>query len=139
MKRHAGFTLIEIMIVVVIIGMLSALVGPRLIGQSDEAKIKTTKIQISQLEQVLGLFQLDNGFFPTTEQGLAALVKAPTLPPEPMNYKQGGYMKKVPKDAWGREFIYLCPGQHGDFDIISYGSDGAEGGEGNAKDLNNWE
>mgnify|MGYP003330676391 CR=1 FL=1 len=139
MKRHAGFTLIEIMIVVVIIGMLSALVGPRLIGQSDEAKIKTTKIQISQLEQVLGLFQLDNGFFPTTEQGLAALVKAPTLPPEPMNYKQGGYMKKVPKDAWGREFIYICPGQHGDFDIISYGSDGAEGGEGNAKDLNNWE
>lgn len=139
MKKHAGFTLIEIMIVVVIIGMLSALVGPRLIGQSDEAKIKTTKIQISQLEQVLGLFQLDNGFFPTTEQGLAALVKAPTLPPEPMNYKQGGYMKKVPKDAWGREFIYICPGQHGDFDIISYGSDGAEGGEGNAKDLNNWE
>ncbi len=139
MKRHAGFTLIEIMIVVVIIGMLSALVGPRLIGQSDEAKIKTTKIQISQLEQVLGLFQLDNGFFPTTEQGLSALVKAPTLPPEPMNYKQGGYMKKVPKDAWGREFIYICPGQHGDFDIISYGSDGAEGGEGNAKDLNNWE
>ena len=139
MKRHAGFTLIEIMIVVVIIGMLSALVGPRLIGQSDEAKIKTTKIQISQLEQVLGLFQLDNGFFPTTEQGLAALVKAPTLPPEPMNYKQGGYMKKVPKDAWGREFIYICPGQHGDFDIISYGSDGAEGGEGNAKDINSWD
>ena len=139
MKRHSGFTLIEIMIVVVIIGMLSALVGPRLIGQSDEAKIKTTKIQISQLEQTLGLFQLDNGFFPTTEQGLAALVKAPTIPPEPMNYKQGGYMKKLPKDAWGREFIYICPGQHGDFDIISYGSDGAEGGEGSAKDLNNWE
>ena len=139
MRRHSGFTLIEIMIVVVIIGMLSALVGPRLIGQSDEAKIKTTKIQISQLEQTLGLFQLDNGFFPTTEQGLAALVKAPTIPPEPMNYKQGGYMRKLPKDAWGREFIYICPGQHGDFDIISYGSDGAEGGEGNAKDLNNWE
>lgn len=139
MKRHSGFTLIEIMIVVVIIGMLAALVGPRLIGQSDEAKIKTTKVQISQLEQTLGLFQLDNGFFPTTEQGLAALVNVPTIPPEPMNYKQGGYMKKLPKDAWGREFIYICPGQHGDFDIISYGSDGAEGGEGNAKDLNNWE
>ncbi len=139
MKRHSGFTLIEIMIVVVIIGMLAALVGPRLIGQSDEAKIKTTKVQISQLEQTLGLFQLDNGFFPTTEQGLAALVNAPTIPPEPMNYKQGGYMKKLPKDAWGREFIYICPGQHGDFDIISYGSDGAEGGENSAKDLNNWE
>lgn len=139
MKRHAGFTLIEIMIVVVIIGMLSALVGPRLIGQSDEAKIKTTKVQISQLEQTLGLFQLDNGFFPTTEQGLAALVKQPTGAPEAINYKKGGYIKKVPKDAWGREFIYVCPGQHGDFDIISYGSDGAEGGEGNAKDINNWE
>lgn len=139
MKRHSGFTLIEIMIVVVIIGMLSALVGPRLVGQSDEAKIKTTAIQISQLEQVLGLFQLDNGFFPTTEQGLAALVKAPSIPPEPMNYKKGGYMKKVPKDAWGRPFIYICPGTHGDFDIISYGSDGAEGGEGNAKDITNWE
>jgi general secretion pathway protein G len=140
MNKRKGFTLIEIMIVVVIIGLLSALVGPRLIGQSDEAKRKTTQTQIAQLEQVLGLFQLDNGFYPTTNQGLDALVKQPSTPPEALNYKKGGYMKKVPKDAWGREFIYECPGQHdSDFDITSYGSDGQEGGTGSAADIHNWE
>ena len=138
-RRHRGFTLIEIMIVVVIIGLLSALVGPRLIGQSDDAKRKTTATQIAQLEQVLGLFHLDNGFYPTTDQGLEALVKEPAMPPEPLNYKKGGYMKKVPKDAWGREFVYECPGEHGDFDIISDGSDGKEGGEDSAADIKNWE
>ncbi len=138
-RRHSGFTLIEIMVVVVIIGLLSALVGPKLIGQSDDAKRKTTATQIAQLEQVLGLFQLDNGFYPTTDQGLEALVKAPTMPPEPLNYKSGGYMKKMPKDAWGRSFVYECPGQHGDFDIYSYGPDGQEGGEGKNADITNWE
>lgn len=139
MKKRHGFTLIEIMVVVVIIGLLSALVGPRLIGQSEEAKVKTTITQIAQLEQTLGLFHLDNGFYPTTAQGLDALVKMPSLPPEPINYKRGGYMKKVPKDAWGREFIYESPGEHGDFDIISFGADGAEGGEEGNRDLGNWE
>lgn len=139
MKKRRGFTLIEIMVVVVIIGLLSALVGPRLIGQSEEAKVKTTITQIAQLEQTLGLFHLDNGFYPTTAQGLDALVKMPSLPPEPINYKRGGYMKKVPKDAWGREFIYESPGEHGDFDIISFGADGAEGGEDGNRDLGNWE
>ncbi len=139
MKKRRGFTLIEIMVVVVIIGLLSALVGPRLIGQSEEAKVKTTITQIAQLEQTLGLFHLDNGFYPTTAQGLDALVKMPSLPPEPINYKRGGYMKKVPKDAWGREFIYESPGEHGDFDIISFGADGAEGGEEGNRDLGNWE
>lgn len=139
MKKRRGFTLIEIMVVVVIIGLLSALVGPRLIGQSEETKVKTTITQIAQLEQTLGLFHLDNGFYPTTAQGLDALVKMPSLPPEPINYKRGGYMKKVPKDAWGREFIYESPGEHGDFDIISFGADGAEGGEEGNRDLGNWE
>ena len=137
--KQKGFTLIEIMVVVVIIGLLSALVGPRLIGQGDEAKRKTTFTQISQIEQTLGLFHLDNGFYPTTDQGLSALVNAPTMPPEALNYKKGGYMKKLPKDAWGREFIYKCPGEHGDFDISSYGSDGNEGGSGSGADINNWE
>ena len=127
------------MVVVVIIGLLSALVGPRLIGQSDEAKRKTTQTQISQLEQVLGLYYLDNGAYPTTNQGLSALITAPTTPPEPINYKKGGYMKKMPKDAWGREFIYVCPGEHGDFDILSYGADGAEGGSGANADIMNWD
>lgn len=135
--KRRGFTLIEIMVVVVIIGLLSALVGPRLIGQSEEAKIKTTRAQIAQLEQVLGLFHLDNGFYPTTEQGLEALVKIPGTPPEPLNYKKNGYMKKVPKDAWGRGFMYECPGQHGDFDLFSYGADGIEGGEGPNADITN--
>ena len=138
-KKRKGFTLIEIMVVVVIIGLLSALVGPRLLGQSDEAKRKTTQTQISQLEQVLGLYYLDNGAYPTSSQGVAALVTAPTTPPEPLNYKKGGYMKKMPKDAWGREFIYVSPGEHGDFDIVSYGADGQEGGEGANADINNWE
>ena len=136
MKKRRGFTLIEIMVVVVIIGLLSALVGPRLIGQSEEAKKKTTFTQIAQLDQVLGLYHLDNGFYPTTDQGLAALVSKPVSPPEPINYKKGGYMKKVPKDAWGREFIYVCPGEHGDYDISSYGPDGQEGGD---DDINNWD
>ena len=136
MKKRRGFTLIEIMVVVVIIGLLSALVGPRLIGQSEEAKKKTTFTQISQLDQVLGLFHLDNGFYPTTDQGLDALVKQPTSPPEAINYKKGGYMKKVPKDAWGRDFIYVCPGEHGDYDISSYGPDGQEGG---GDDICNWD
>ena len=139
MKKRRGFTLIEIMVVVVIIGLLSALVGPRLIGQSEEAKKKTTFTQISQLDQVLGLFHLDNGFYPTTDQGLDALVKQPTSPPEAINYKKGGYMKKVPKDAWGRDFIYVCPGEHGDYDISSYGPDGQEGGEDKNKDITNWD
>ena len=138
-NRKRGFTLIEIMVVVVIIGLLSALVGPKLLGQSDEAKRKTTHTQIAQLEQVLGLYYLDNGFYPTTQQGLQALVSAPTTPPEPINYKKGGYMKKTAKDAWGREFIYTQPGEHGDFDIISYGADGQEGGSGANADIVNWE
>lgn len=137
--KHSGFTLIEIMVVVVIIGLLSALVGPKLIGQSDDAKRKIARTQIAQFEQTLGLFQLDNGFYPTTEQGLRALVSKPTLQPEPMNYKKNGYMKKVPKDPWGHDYIYICPGDHGDIDIISYGADGQEGGEGNAADINNWD
>ena len=127
------------MVVVVIIGLLSALVGPRLLGQSDTAKAKTTQTQIAQLEQTLGLYYLDNGFYPTTAQGLEALVTKPTLQPEPLNYAEGGYMKKTPKDAWGRDFIYACPGEHGEYDIISYGADGQEGGDGAATDITNWQ
>lgn len=140
-KRRAGFTLVEIMVVVVIIGLLAALIGPRVLGQSETAKIKATQVQISQLTQALELYHLDNGFFPTTDQGLNALLEKPSSQPEPKNYARGGYLqkKKLPADGWGNEFIYICPGEHGDFDIISYGSDGKQGGEGAAADINNWD
>ena len=135
MRRRKGFTLIEIMVVVVIIGLLSALVGPRLMGQSDTAKRKTTETQIAQIEQTLGLFYLDNGFYPNTNQGLEALISKPTGQPEPLNYPDGGYMKRMPKDAWGRDFVYIYPSDNGDYEIISYGADGTEGGEGAAADI----
>lgn len=137
LSKRKGFTLIEIMVVVVIIGLLSALVGPRLMGQSDTAKRNTTQTQIAQIEQTLGLYYLDNGFYPSTAQGLEALVNKPTGQPEPLNYADGGYMKKLPKDAWGREFIYAYPGQLSEYDIISYGADGVEGGDGAGADISN--
>ena len=140
-KKRKGFTLVEIMVVVVIIGLLAALVGPRLIGQTETARIETTKTQIKQLEQSLELFHLNNGFFPTTDQGLQALIEKPTIPPEPKNYQKGGYLKSkyVPKDAWGNDFFYRCPGESGDYDIISLGADGKEGGEDANKDISNWD
>jgi len=139
--KRAGFTLVEIMVVVVIIGLLAALIGPRILGQSESAKIKATQVQLAQLTQALELYHLDNGFFPTTDQGLGALIAKPSSQPEPKNYAKGGYLqkKKIPTDGWGNEFVYICPGDNGDFDIISYGSDGKPGGEGGAEDIGSWE
>ncbi|MDR3354650.1 MAG: type II secretion system major pseudopilin GspG [Synergistaceae bacterium] len=138
-KRRSGFTLVEIMVVVVIIGMLAAIIGPRLSDNTDQARITSTKTQITQIENVLQMFHINNGFFPTTEQGLRALIEKPTIPPEPKNFPRGGYMnsKSLPKDAWGNEFIYKCPGENGDYDIISLGADGKEGGEGKNADITN--
>ena len=138
-SRRAGFTLVEIMVVVVIIGMLAALVGARVIDYVREARVTSAKTQIKNLSQALELFHLNNGFFTTTDQGLAALVAKPTMPPEPRNYPRGGYLEKdtVPNDPWGNEYVYICPGRRGDFDIISFGSDGREGGEDDAADISN--
>ena len=138
-RRHRGFTIIEIMVVVVIIGLLATLVIPRVIGRGDEAKRTAAQVQIKEVEQALDLYHLDNGFYPTQDQGLDALVSRPNLPPEPQNYRTGGYLKKVPKDPWGREFIYRMPGDHGEYDLLSYGPDGQEGGEEKNKDITNWE
>jgi general secretion pathway protein G len=139
--KTRGFTLVEIMVVVVIIGLLAALIGPRLVGQSEAAKITATRTQIKNFEQALELFHLNNGFFPTTDQGLAALISKPTMQPEPKNYQSGGYLKarSVPRDPWGNDYLYICPGSDGDYDIISFGSDGREGGEGGAADISNWD
>jgi len=135
-----GFTLIELMVVIVILGILAGLIIPRIMGRPDEARQAKTRIMIEGIETALKLYRLDNGFYPTTEQGLRALVEAPTIPPVPRNWREGGYLEKgkVPKDPWGNDFVYLCPGTQGEFDLISYGADGQPGGEGKNKDITNW-
>jgi general secretion pathway protein G len=127
------------MVVVVILGILAAVVVPRLLDRPDEARITKAKTDIKGIEQALGMFKLDNGFFPTTEQGLAALVEQPTVGRIPTKFQEGGYLKKVPVDPWGTPYVFLSPGIHGDFDIISYGGDGESGGEGKNADINSWE
>jgi general secretion pathway protein G len=140
-NRQAGFTLIELMVVIVILGILAGLIIPRIMGRPDEARVAKAKIQMEALESALKLYKLDNGSYPTTEQGLNALVEAPTVGNIPKNWRQGGYLEKskVPKDPWGNDFIYLSPGNHGDFDLTCLGADGEPGGEGVNKDINNWE
>jgi general secretion pathway protein G len=129
------------MVVVVIIGMLAGLIGANVFRQSEAAKVTAAKVQIKNFDQALQLFHLNNGFFPITEQGLRALVEKPTIRPEPMNYQKGGYLtaKSVPKDPWGNDFIYICPGEIGEYDIISLGADGREGGTDTAADITNWD
>jgi general secretion pathway protein G len=136
-----GFTLIEIMVVIVILALLAALVGPKIMGRTDDAKIQTTKTQIRNLESALKLYKLDNGVYPTTEQGLNALVTKPTVGVIPTSYKDEGYLesKNVPKDGWGNDYLYVSPGDHGDYDLYSYGADGVKGGDGKNADINSWD
>ncbi len=138
--NNRGFTLIEIMVVIVILALLAALVGPKIIGRSDDAKIADAKVQIRNIETALKLYKLDNSLFPATEQGLQALVTKPIIGTIPKNYKAEGYLenKQLPKDPWGNDYIYLSPGEHGDYDLCSYGADGAKGGEGKAADICSW-
>jgi general secretion pathway protein G len=138
---NQGFTLIEIMVVIVILGVLAALIAPKFIGQEEKAKRIQTKVQIKSLETALQLYRLDNGKYPTTEQGLQALVEAPAAGELAKSWREGGYLEKgkVPKDPWRNDYIYLSPGTHGDFDLISYGPDGIAGGEGKNEDINNWD
>ena len=144
MKRKLddrGFTLIEIMIVIVILGILAWQVVPRIMGKPEEARRLKAKMDISSIETALKMYKLDNGVYPSTEQGLQALVEAPTIGQLPRKWRQGGYMEKgrIPKDPWDNDYIYLSPGLHGDFDLLSYGGDGQPGGEGDGVDINNWE
>ena len=136
-----GFTLLEIIIVVFILSLLIAIVAPRIIGRTDEARVTGAKIQIRNFETALKLFKLDNGFYPDTQQGLEALIKKPTTGRIPQKYKEGGYLeqKKISLDPWGNPYLYVSPGLNGDFDIISYGNDGKEGGEGKDADIKNWD
>lgn len=136
-----GFTLIELMVVIVILGILAGLIIPRIMSRPGEARQSKARIQIESLETALKLYKLDNGSYPSTEQGLQALVEAPSVGSLPKKWREGGYLEKgrVPKDPWGNEYIYLCPGTHGEYDIISYGADGEQGGEKEDKDINSWE
>jgi general secretion pathway protein G len=139
MRRQAGFTLIEIMVVIVILGLLAALVVPKLVGRTEEAKRTQTRVQIKNIQQAMELFKLDNGFFPSTDQGLEALVRMPEAGRIAKNYRKGGYLERVPKDPWGNPFVYVSPGQNADYDISSYGADGVPGGEAEDADVNSWD
>jgi general secretion pathway protein G len=138
---NRGFTLIEIMVVIIILGILAMYVAPKLMGRPEEAKQVRAKMDIAALETALKLYKLDNGVYPNTEQGLLALVQRPESGAIPKKWRQGGYLEKgkVPKDPWGNDYIYLSPGLKGDFDIISYGADGVPGGENENRDITNWD
>jgi general secretion pathway protein G len=133
-----GFTLIEIMVVVVIIGILAALVGPKLFGQVDRARIAAAKAEISTIESGMKFYRLDNFVYPSTEQGIEALVTKPN-DPNVKNWNPGGYLDNIPKDPWGNPYIYRNPGTQGEIDILTLGADGVEGGEGNNADIGNWD
>jgi general secretion pathway protein G len=138
MKQLKGFTLIEVMVVVVILGILAALVVPKIMSRPDDARLAKARQDIRTVEAALNLYKLDNYVYPTTDQGLEALVAKPTIPPEPRQWKQGGYLDRLPQDPWGRNYLFLQPGQRGEIDIYSLGADGQQGGEGINADLGNW-
>lgn len=136
--RDAGFTLIEVMVVVVILAVLAALIVPQVIGRPDEAKAVAARHDIAAISQALKLYRLDNGRYPSAEQGLAALVQRPSVAPLPPNWKAGGYLERLPKDPWGHPYQYLNPGLHGEIDVLSFGADGASGGAGFDADIGSW-
>ena len=136
--RQRGFTLIEIMVVVAIIAILGATVVPLIMDKPNEARVVRAKNDIGTLSAALDMYKLDNFAYPSTEQGLQALIEKPAGDPEPANWKSP-YVKQLPKDPWGREYIYQSPGEGGDFDIISLGNDGSEGGDGFDADISNWD
>jgi len=137
-NKQQGFTLIEIIVVVVIIGILATFVAPKFMGKTDTARITKAKSDILSLESALDLYKLDNFTYPTTDQGLEALISMPSSDPVPTNWQKGGYIKKLQKDPWQRDYLYLSPGEHGEVDIYSLGADGVEGGEGANADIGNW-
>jgi general secretion pathway protein G len=133
-----GFTLIEIMVVVIILALLATMVAPNIIGRVDDAKISKVRLDLQGLEDALVVYRLDNYRYPTTDQGLQALVEKPSGEDLP-NWKQGGYIKRLPKDPWNRDYYYLSPGEKGDVDIYSLGADGQPGGEGPDADIGTWD
>ena len=136
MRNQKGFSLIEIMVVVVILGILAALVVPKIISRPDEARVVKAKQDTLAIQSALDLYKLDNGFYPSTDQGLQALVEKPTSNPVPRDWKS--YLKSLPKDPWGRDYLYLNPGEHDEVDVFTYGADGQPGGTGINAEMGNW-
>jgi general secretion pathway protein G len=138
-RRDAGLTLIELMVVVVILALLALVIVPRVIDRPDQARAARAQADIAAMTSALNLYRLDTGAYPTTEQGLAALVARPATAPVPSNWAEGGYLDRVPDDPWGRPYLYLAPGVHGPFDIVSQGADGRTGGTGADADITSWQ
>ncbi len=137
-RNNAGFSLVEILVVLVIMGLLISVVAPTVLNRADEARVGKVLADFKNIETALKIYRLDNYVYPTTEQGLEALVEPSTLDPEPRNFKEGGYLEEVPLDPWGRPYLYLSPGEHGEVDLYSLGADGLTGGEDQSLDLGNW-
>ncbi|GHB06527.1 type II secretion system major pseudopilin GspG [Modicisalibacter luteus] len=137
-RRERGFTLLEIMVVIFIIGLLVAIVAPNVLSNQDDAMRQKARADLSTLEQALDMYRMDNYRYPSTRQGLLALVEAPRQEPQPRNYREEGYIRRLPSDPWGNEYQYRSPGENGSVDIYSLGADGAPGGEGLDADIGNW-
>lgn len=137
-SRDSGFSLLELMVVVVIMSILALVIVPRVIDRPDQARIARVQSDLAVLQNALQLYKLDNLQYPTTEQGLSALIERPTRPPEPPNWAAGGYIDRLPPDPWGGAYQYLSPGVYGDFDVFTYGADGSTGGEGANADMGSW-
>jgi general secretion pathway protein G len=137
-RNNAGFSLVEILVVLVIMGLLISVVAPTVLNRADEARVGKVLADFKNIETALKIYRLDNYVYPTTEQGLEALVEPSTLDPEPRNFKEGGYLEDVPLDPWGRPYLYLSPGEHGEVDLYSLGADGLSGGEDQSLDIGNW-
>ena len=137
-REDAGFSLLELMVVVVILSILALVIVPRVINRPDQARVVRVQTDLAALESAVNLYKLDNFRYPTTEQGLEALVTRPSGEPAPANWSDGGYIERLPKDPWGNDYQYLSPGVHGEFDIFTFGADGTRGGDGPDADIGTW-
>jgi len=139
LSRQAGFSLIEIMVVVIIIGLLASIVAPAVLDRADEARIQKVQADFKSIQTALKLYRIDNFVYPTSEQGLEALVTKPSIAPIPRNWKSSGYIETLQQDPWGRPYLYLSPGEAHEYDIYTLGADGISGGEGPNADINIWD
>ncbi|MEP5766414.1 MAG: type II secretion system major pseudopilin GspG [Halieaceae bacterium] len=139
MKLERGFSLVEILVVLVIMGLLVSVVAPTVLNRADDARVQKVYADFANIETALKLYRLDNFVYPTSEQGLQGLVNPSGLDPIPRNFKKGGYLERLPVDPWGRPYLYLSPGEYGEYDIYSQGADGLTGGEDQNQDLGNWD